>query len=92
MESDIFQILPTDGAKACRPMDLDSRRLGLVREEGEIGDKGNMKYRVVVFFLEKKNMSMNSLAILSYKYLKVFLCILLTGFAMGAFSSLWYII
>ena len=53
MESDIFKILPTDGAKACRPMDLDRRQLGLVREGGEIGDKGNMKYRVVVFRKEE---------------------------------------
>ena len=44
-----FKILPTDGARACKPNCLDKRQLGLVREEGEMVDHGNMKERVVTF-------------------------------------------
>ena len=33
-ERGIFQILPTDGARACMPIGLDRRQLGLVREKG----------------------------------------------------------
>ena len=45
----IFKILLTDGAIACKPIDLDRSQLGLVREEGQILYHGNMKERVVTF-------------------------------------------
>ena len=38
-----LKILPTDGATACRLIPLDRRQLGLVREEGQIVNHGNMK-------------------------------------------------
>ena len=45
----MLKILPTDGARACRPIGLDRRQLGMEREEGEIVDHGNMKERLVTF-------------------------------------------
>ena len=44
-----YMILPTDGARACRPIGLDRRQLGL--EDGHIVDHGDMKERTVT--LEK---------------------------------------
>ena len=45
-ERGIFKILPTDVTRACKHISLDKRQLGLVREEGQIVDHGNMKERV----------------------------------------------
>ena len=44
-----FQILPTDGAGACKPISLDRRHLDLVRDEWEMVDHGNMRETVVTF-------------------------------------------
>ena len=41
-----FKILPIDGAKVCKPIGLDRRQLGLVREEGQFVDIGNMRKKV----------------------------------------------
>ena len=49
MERGSFNIFPTDGARACKPISLDRRKLGLVREEGQIVDHDNMKERLVTF-------------------------------------------
>ena len=57
--------MPTDGARACKPISLDRRQLFLAMEEGQIVDHGNMKERIVN--LITKNMSMNGLPILRYK-------------------------
>ena len=43
------KILPTDGARAWRPIGLDRRQIGLVREEGQIVEYENMEERVVTF-------------------------------------------
>ena len=47
METGKIKILPTDGAQACRPIGLDRRQLGMIREEGTIVDYENMKERLV---------------------------------------------
>ena len=45
----IFKILPSDGTIMCRPIGLNMRQLGLVREEGKFVEHGNLKERVVTF-------------------------------------------
>ena len=42
-ERGYIKILPLDGTRACRPIGLDGRQLGLVREKRQIVDHGNMK-------------------------------------------------
>ena len=42
-----MKILPADGAIACKPISLDRRKLGLVLEEGQNVDHGNMKEGIV---------------------------------------------
>ena len=44
---------PPDGTRACRPIGLDMRQLGLVSQEGKIVDGGNMKERVVPFVTQE---------------------------------------
>ena len=42
-------MLPTDGARAYKTISLDRRQLGLVVEEGQFVDHGNMTERIVNF-------------------------------------------
>ena len=56
-------ILPIDSARACRRISLDSRQLGLSREEGIIVDYENMKQWVFTF--GKQKICNNGLAMLS---------------------------
>ena len=42
-----LKILPRDGPRAPRPIGLERRKLGLVREEGQIMDHRNIKEKVV---------------------------------------------
>ena len=44
-----FKILPIDGAKVCKPIGLDRRQLGLVREEGQFVDIGNMRKKGIFY-------------------------------------------
>ena len=44
-----FKILPSDGARACKPISLYMRHLGLVGKDWQITDHSNMKERVVTF-------------------------------------------
>ena len=48
-----FNILPTDGARAYRPICLDRRQLVLVREEEQIVDHINRKKMVDAFGKQK---------------------------------------
>ena len=48
-ERDSLKILPTDGSRACRPIGMNTRQLGQVREDGKIVDHGDMKEGVVPF-------------------------------------------
>ena len=53
-ERDYFKILPLDGARLCKPIDLDRRQLCKVTEEGQMVDHESMKERVLI--LGNKNM------------------------------------
>ena len=61
-----FNILPIDGAQACRPMGQDRRQLGLEREGVHIMNQGNRKKKDVTFGENFSSSNIN-LAILSYK-------------------------
>ena len=51
-ERDYFKILPLDGARLCKPIDLDRRRLCKVTEDGQIVDHERMKERVLILVNE----------------------------------------
>ena len=63
-------ILHRDGASAFWKIGLDSRQLGGVSEEGQIVDRGK-NYKKIEIFLETRNKSNTSLAILSYKEVNI---------------------
>ena len=42
-----FNILLKDGFRVCRPIGMQRRQLGLVREEDQIVDHGYMKERII---------------------------------------------
>ena len=73
--------LPQDGRRAFRPISLDRRQLGLVREEGQIVDHGNMNERLVIDGNKEYVQEWSCKKMCKKKTL----CISVTGFAMRAF-------
>ena len=67
-EREKFKIFPTDVARLCYQIGLDRRKLGFVKEEGEIVDHG---FIFLYFLLENRNESNNGVALLSYKEVNI---------------------